>query len=348
MAMTMLIALIWNLGTQQDNPTSTVVISPAESSWLTDPDPLQIEQMRRRSYPGSPITFERNLTSGSNYDQYVVSYLSDGFKIYALMTIPQGEKPATGWPVIVFNHGYIAPSVYRTTERYVAYVDTLAKEGYIVFKSDYRGHGSSEGGSEGGGGYGTPGYTVDVLNATAALKAYPDADPNRIGMWGHSMGGQITLRAMVVSEDIDAGVIWAGVVAPYPIIIERWGFNERWNQREENPESAGTDSSSRARGWAEAFATEYGTPIENPLFWASISPNTYLADLSGPLQIHHSTTDETVPIIWSEILVEGLQATDQFYQFYIYEGDDHNIATNFNTAMQRTLAFFDEHVRNKE
>jgi len=29
-------------------------------------------------------------------------------------------------------------------------------------------------------------------------------------MWGHSMGGEITLRAMVVSRDINAGVIWAG------------------------------------------------------------------------------------------------------------------------------------------
>jgi len=31
-----------------------------------------------------------------------------------------------------------------------------------------------------------------VLNAVASVKRYPDADPDRIGMWGHSMGGHIT------------------------------------------------------------------------------------------------------------------------------------------------------------
>ena len=135
------------------------------------------------------------------------------------MTVPAGPKPATGWPAIIFNHGFIPPAQYRTTERYVAYVDAIARSGYIVFKSDYRGHGSSEGPPEGG--YGTPGYTDDVLNALASVKAYKDTDPNRIGIWGHSMGGQLTLRAMVVSKDIKAGVIWGGVVAPYPDIFAR-------------------------------------------------------------------------------------------------------------------------------
>ena len=47
-------------------------------------------------------------------------------------------------PVIIFNHGYIPPDVYRTTERYVAYVDLIARSGYIVLRSDYRGHDRSE------------------------------------------------------------------------------------------------------------------------------------------------------------------------------------------------------------
>ena len=175
--------------------------------------------MRQQSYPGSEIVIEQTLAPGSNYSRYVVSYLSDGYKIYALMTVPNGPIPATGWPAIIFNHGYIPPAQYRTTERYVAYQDAIARSGYIVFKSDYRGHGSSQGPPEGA--YGYPGYTDDVLNALASVKAFKDADPNRIGMWGHSLGGQLTLRAMVVAKDIKAGVIWGGVVAPYPNIFAR-------------------------------------------------------------------------------------------------------------------------------
>ena len=209
----------------QVTPTLTVASVLAATATLTttfpsdDPYPLQIEVMRQQAYPGSEIVFEQTLTPGANYDRYVVSYLSDGYKIHALMTVPTGPKPASGWPVIIFNHGFIPPAQYRTTERYLAYVDAIARSGYIVFKSDYRGHGSSEGTPEGG--YGTPAYTDDVLNALSSVKAYRDADPNRIGMWGHSMGGQLTLRAMVVSKDVKAGVIWGGVVAPYPNVFDR-------------------------------------------------------------------------------------------------------------------------------
>ena len=108
-----------------------------------------IAAMRQREYPGSDIILEKELDPGANYSRYYASYLSEGLKIYALLTIPNGEPPAAGWPVIIFNHGYIPPSQYRTTGRYVAYVDRLAQAGYIVLRSDYRGHDQSEGAAQG-------------------------------------------------------------------------------------------------------------------------------------------------------------------------------------------------------
>jgi dipeptidyl aminopeptidase/acylaminoacyl peptidase len=39
---------------------------------------------------------------------------------------------------------------------------------------------------------------VDVLNAFSSLKTFKRVNDARIGMWGHSMGGHITLRARVV------------------------------------------------------------------------------------------------------------------------------------------------------
>jgi len=78
------------------------------------------------------------------------------------------------------------------------------------------------------GAYGDPGYTIDVLNAVASIKSFAQADGDRVGFFGHSMGGYITARAMVVSDDIKAGVIWAGVVAPYEIggRLEQRRFND--------------------------------------------------------------------------------------------------------------------------
>jgi len=175
---------------------------------------LAIESMRKREYPGSDIVIEQTLPPGLNYNRYIASYKSDGLKIYALLTVPQWRKPAKGWPVIIFNHGYIPPEQYRTTERYLTYTDAFARNGYIVFKSDYRGNGNSQGQPEGA--YYSPAYAIDILNALSALKRYKDANPDKIGMWGHSMGGNITLRDIVVdTRDIKAAVIWGGVVGSY-------------------------------------------------------------------------------------------------------------------------------------
>lgn len=304
------------------------VIRPANVTSASHP--LQIDALRARDYPGSDIVIERVLDPGVNYNRYYVSYLSDGLKIYALMTVPNGQKPPTGWPVVIFNHGYIPPAVYRTTERYIAYVDQIARSGYIVFKSDYRGHDRSEGAA--GGVYTQPNYSIDVLNAIASIKRYPDADRDRIGMWGHSMGGYITLRSMVVAADIKAGVIWAGVVARYPDLFTRWNAGAR-------PTSPSPGS------WVYSLQQTYGSVETNPEFWRSISANGYVDDLNGPIQLHHGTADHDVPWEFSQMLYDEMLQADKVVEFYTYDGDNHNISVNFNLAMQRTVEFFDRYLK---
>jgi uncharacterized protein len=307
--------------------------------------PLSIDYLRDKFASWrteSEIKIEQKLSSGTNYNKYIASYESEGLKIYGLLTVPF-DNPLidSGWPVIIFNHGYISPSVYRTTERYVAYMDAFSRAGYIVFKSDYRGHGNSEG--EASGGYGSPSYTIDVLNAVAAIKKFDNpsnssgqvVDPDRIGMWGHSMGGFITLRSMVTSKDIKAGVIWGGVMASYPDLINNW----RRSTYTPRPLPSGS------RRWRQVLTEQFGTPEKNPGFWNSISANSYLKDISGPIQLHHGEDDASVPVEFSEKLDKELRAVEKTSELFVYPGDDHNISNNFNIAIQHSVEFFDKHLK---
>ncbi len=301
--------------------SSTQTFTPITTPVLP---PLSIASMRSSNYPGSDIKVEKILERGYNYDRYIASYLSEGLKIYALLTVPDSKQLDSKFPVIIFNHGYIAPKEYKTTDRYVAYVDAFAKRGYIVFKPDYRGHGNSEGTPSGA--YSSPAYTIDVLNAVSSIKKYPQAEPSRIGMWGHSMGGQITLRSMVITKDVKVGVIWAGVVAPFYDIINNWRHARRPGI---TPQPTHTPDSSES-------VIDYS---------AIVSPNSFLLDLSGPLQLHHGTSDPTVPLAFSETLYKQIKKAGGMVEFYTYEGDNHNIAINFSLAMYRTLSFFDRYLK---
>ena len=329
------------------NPTSTPqpTISPDPTSTTTPTaiaistptlHPMNILAARETPYPGSVITIEETLEPGTNYYRYIAWYASDGIKIYGLLTVPFGDAPVNGWPAIVFNHGYIPPDEYRTTERYIAYVDNLARNGYIVYKIDYRGHDRSEGDASGA--YGNPGYTNDVLNAVSALQAFPQADEERIGMWGHSMGGFLTLRAMVISPDIKAGVIWAGVVGSYPDLLCCWRYPAPGVPTP-------TANPNFRSGWRTRWQDTYGSPAENPEFWMGISANSYLNDLSGPIQLHHGSGDSEVPIKFSQDLYQQVQTAGIPVEYYEYEADDHNLSGNFTLAMQRTIEFFDRYLK---
>lgn len=321
----------------------TVIISPVIAQEET-PDPtgttfdvgseLTIAALRELEIEGSDILFEEALPDGTNYARYIASYMSEGLKIYGLLTIPFGPVPEGGFKAIVFNHGYIPPASYRTTERYVAYVDALARSGFVVFKIDLRGHGSSEG--EPRGSYFSPAYTIDAISALRSLQQLDIIDPDGIGMWGHSMAGNLVLRAMLVEPDIRAGVIWAGAVYSYED-LNRYAISDPSFQRPQQE----TPGQRRRR---EIFET-YGSPSLEVPYWQAVSLTANIDYLQGPIQLHHALNDDVVNIGYSWDLMAVLQMNNRPYEFYQYEGGGHNISSPyFETAMQRTIAFFREHL----
>ena len=296
---------------------------------------LTIAALLARNIEGSPITIEQQLEDGANYARYIASYLSEGNKIYGLLTVPFGDPPADGFQAIVFNHGYIPPDQYRTTERYVAYVDALARAGFVVFKIDMRGFGNSEG--EPTGTYFSPAYTIDAISALKSLQTLDYVDPEGIGMWGHSMAGNLVLRAMLIEPAVKAGVIWAGAVYSYDD-FSRYSIEDP----SYNPSAAATSSSRRI---GQQIREIYGPPDTSVPFWKAVSLTEHIDLLQSPLQLHHALNDNVVDVRYSDDLAAVLNAAGKSYEYYQYESGGHNISSPaFNEAMRRTIEFFQEHL----
>lgn len=308
--------------------TAKILSSPA-------PNPLSIATLKAREYSGSEIKIESELATTATYKQYITSYTSDGLKIFGLLTIPKGTPPEGGWPAIIFNHGYIPPEQYRTNERYAAYVGGFASKGFVVFKPDYRGHGDSEG--EPSGAYFSPGYTIDVLNALSSVRQLKEVNKDRIGMWGHSMGGMIAVRALSVDHSIRAAVIWAGVVVDYPQLINGW---RRTNTFRPSQREQAASRSSRVQ-----LIEQYGNPEQQSAFWNEISPWADLPNIETPIQLHHARGDEDVPWEFSQSLHDKLQSLKKPNELYLYEKSDHNLSgAPFRQAMSRSVKYFQDHL----
>ena len=302
------------------SPTPTVTLE--EQKEEIPVSPMDIEALRAREYPASNLTIEEALDPGANYQRFIASYISDGSKIYGLLTIPNEQRPEGGYPTILFLHGFIPPDTYVTTADYVASQDGLARSGFVTYKPDLRGHGRSEGTAVGA--HFSEAYVVDTLNALSALEIFDEVDPDRMGVWGHSNGGLLGLRAIVITDKIKASVFWAGVVGSYEDMLETYYSRIDFLQR-----------------LAPKVIEEFGLPSENPDHWNRIDPFSYLDLISGPVQLHHGTSDSSVPVELSVSLNEALLAAGKEVELFQYPGADHNLyGADFDAAMARTVEFF--------
>lgn len=292
--------------------------------------PIAIASLQKKTYSSEAITKVRSVASGDAFTSEVVSYTVDGLKEYALLDIPTRTKPKNGYPVVILDHGYIVPSQYDTVNSYGGVTDFFANSGYIVLKPDYRGNGNSQGAQDPLQRYN---YPVDVVTLLTSVKNIPEADTAKIYLWGHSMGGEVTLEVMeilgkqpLLVPGLKAAVLWAPVTDP-----ALW-FSESNLKR--IPEAQLTPF---------PYATTFqilGTPSDTSPIWQSINPLRYLADIRIPVQLSHGTADQTVPYSWSVDLDKRMHAVGQDDAFISYAGADHNMSPDSAQALQNNLQFF--------
>lgn len=324
-----LLVLFVRLKSNSSNQIFTPIPTPTQS-----PIPfaeMTIPYLSSREYKSS-LSELKKYEDHSLYTSYLTSYSSDNLKINGLLTIPKNDK--SKHPAIIFVHGYIAPTIYKTTERYEAYVDYLAKNGFVVFKIDLRGNGSSEGLPSGA--YYSSDYVVDTLNAYEALKKSDFVDASKIGLWGHSMAGNIVMRAFVSKPTIPAVVVWAGAGYTYTDLL-----TYKLNDRSYRPQPADTEVVRKRQRLTET----YGAFDERSSFWSQVAVTNYLQGLKGALQIHHAKDDSVVNIEYSRNLIRLLDNTQVSHTLYEYQSGGHNISgASFNLAMGRTVEFFKKYL----
>jgi hypothetical protein len=312
------LAAIVLVGLKIRNSGNKPVVAPYVETKVKHP--YEIDTLMSHVNTNGKITIENQLAGQKGFRSYKVSFMADGLKQYALMHIPTGMTPADGWPVVMVNHGYITPSIYSTVNSYKNTSAYYANQGFLVLKPDYRGHGKSEG---------TAGsitsrlqYAVDALNLFAAIKSIPEANSNKIYLYGHSMGGEVSLIMAEVSDQIKAISLWAPAVYKYPENVTYF----------RNKRRIVTITNENYQVELDKLIQDYGADR----FSALANSNK----VGVPIIIHHSITDESVPYFWGEQLEKQLTEKGKKVTLFSYQNDNHDIAGHWGIALRRDVEFF--------
>ena len=309
-------------------PTATVIVptptqpspTPLPTQTLEPYEDYTIDYLRRRTYGGGMIEVAELLSETDLYTSYSIRYPSDGLTIHGFVNIPKGPGP---FPVIVSVHGYAQPGTYNVFDPSADFADFFAENGFIVIHPGLRNHPPSDSGDN----LLRVGMTVDVLNLIALLKArtglpveMPNANTDVLGLWGASMGGEIALRTLTVSQEIRATVLYS----PLSGNIER-NSRQLWEQLAD-----------------EQFQLDAQIPIE---LMDRISPMYYYHLVTSAIQIHHGTEDTTAPISWAVETCEFLEAAYVPVQCFYYPDVGHIFnRSNFEQLQLHALEFYKLHL----
>jgi len=314
--------------TPQPSPTPTPLpaathspVPVATATLPPTPDPysdVTIAGLRSRTYGGGEMEVVQRYGKNNAFTRYEIRYPSDSLNINGFMDVPNGDGP---FPVIILLHGYIEPSRYNTLDYSSTYGDSLAQAGYLVLHPNLRGYTPSDDGPN----RFRVGYAVDVLNLIALLKGQAGkpgplelADASHLGLWGHSMGGGVAIRVMVVSPDVDAVVLYGSMSADDLLNYERLNTffsNGEWGAEELQA---------------------------SPQDLLRISPVNFLPDVGAAVSIHHGSADQAVPPEWSDNLCAWLQDLGKDVECFSYPGQPHTFIDRSDELFrQRVQDFFD-------
>ena len=302
-------------------PTPLVVTPTALPTPTLGPyEQYTIDYLRQRTYGGGKIEVLEKLAENDSFTSYSIRYPSDGLQIYGFMNVPKGAGP---FPVIVSIHGYAAYGKYDPFNANQDLAGFFAQNQFIVIHPGMRNQPPSDSGDN----LLRVGMTIDVMNLIALLETQDElppelasADPDRMSLWGASMGGEIGLRVITISPDIKAAVLYSPL----------GGKSER-NSRQLYEITHD-----------EEFTKDFSIPLE---MLDSISPDYYYSKITAAVQIHHGTADTTAPISWAQETCDFLKAAGVSVECIYYQAAGHLFGgEKLQQLRQSALAFYRLHL----
>lgn len=265
------------------------------------------------------IEWKENFKYLDSIDIYGITYLSDGLKINGLMVKP---KKKGKYPSIIYNRGGNRDFGALLIAHGAITLGQIAKEGYVVIASQYRGNAGSEGTEEFGGK-----DVNDITILTEVLKEIEDADNENIGMYGWSRGGMMTYIALTKTDKIKAAVVGGAVSDSFSSIKDR-------------PEM-------ETKVMAELIPNydknkEIELEKRSAIKWVDKFPKDV------PILMLHGSSDWRVKPEQSLNLALQFEKHKVPYRLTIYEGGNHGISEHKTEVNEQVIDWFNRYLKNKE
>lgn len=247
--------------------------------------------------------------------QFLTVKAHDGTSLNAMMIKPPDFDISKKYPVLV--HTYGGPHVQIVLNAWdgntALWHQSMAQNGYIIFSLDNRGSAGRGHLFEEPIHYRLGAQELsDQLDGVAYLKSLPYVDGARIGIWGWSYGGHMTLHAM-----FEAGADFKAGFAGGP--VTDWHYYD------------------------SIYTERYlGLLPQNEHGYRESSPVDKVAGLKGKLLIAHGTGDDNVHFANTLTLINELIELGKYVEVMPFPGRGHGVSDPGarKVLMNRVTQFF--------
>lgn len=250
---------------------------------------------------------------------YGITYLSDGLKIRGLLAKP---KKIGKYPCVIYNRG--GNREFGSLKIYdgALTLGQIAKEGYVVIASQYRGNGGSEGKEEFGGN-----DINDITILPKILEEVKGADIEKIGMFGWSRGGMMTYIALTKTNKIKTAVVGGALSDLFSNIKDR-------------PEIETRVLAELIPNYDEQKEEELNK--RSAIKWVNNFPKNV------PILLLHGNADWRVKPDQSLNLATEFEKYRIPYRLIMFEGGDHEITEHKKEVDEQVVNWFDKYLKNNE